>query len=195
MVQTPIPQTFTLEQYLNYDDGTDLRYELENGNLMPVPTESSENNRIAQRLYIEFLKYFPYYRIAYKDTEIAIKSSQALCRLPDLMVHSPESYTAIADQARAIIRAEMPPPLIVIEVVSPGAINNYRDYNLKHSEYAQRGILEYWIVDPQENKVTLCTLSKNAYNNQIFMGSQSLQSQVVSQLQLTPQELFNPVCE
>lgn len=30
----------TLEEYLHYDDGTDTRYELVNGELIALPTES-----------------------------------------------------------------------------------------------------------------------------------------------------------
>ncbi|MDW8199678.1 MAG: Uma2 family endonuclease [Cyanobacteriota bacterium SKYGB_h_bin112] len=36
-----------------------------------------------------------------------------------------------------------------MEVVSPGADNRNRDYCYKHTEYAARGIAEYWIVDPE----------------------------------------------
>lgn len=33
----------TLEDYLNYDDGTDTRYELVNGELIAMPPESTLN--------------------------------------------------------------------------------------------------------------------------------------------------------
>lgn len=41
-------------------------------------------------------------------------------------------------------------PSIVIEVVSPGAVARRRDYQTKRREYLSAGILEYWIVDPQQ---------------------------------------------
>jgi Uma2 family endonuclease len=37
----------TLEEYLNFDDGTDTRYELVNGELVEMPSESDLNNVIA----------------------------------------------------------------------------------------------------------------------------------------------------
>jgi len=49
-----------------------------------------------------------------------------------------------------------PPPALVIEVVSPGEANRSRNYRHKHTEYAARGIAEYWIVDPESRQVTLC---------------------------------------
>ena len=41
MTHTPVKLTF--EQYLEYEDDTDNRYELFNGELAPVPPESEEN--------------------------------------------------------------------------------------------------------------------------------------------------------
>ncbi len=37
----------TLEEYLNYDDGSDTRYELVNGDLIAMPPESRLNIEIA----------------------------------------------------------------------------------------------------------------------------------------------------
>ncbi len=57
----------------------------------------------------------------------------------------------------------MPPPALVVEVVSPGKVNQDRDYRFKRSEYAARGIKEYWIVDPQISKVTVLILNGGFY--------------------------------
>lgn len=46
----------TIEEYLNYDDGTDTRYELVNGELSAMPTESTLNIRIAILLLAYFLQ-------------------------------------------------------------------------------------------------------------------------------------------
>jgi len=54
---------------------------------------------------------------------------------------------------RSLILMDMPPPLLVVEIVSPSQEN--RDYRYKRSEYAARGIAEYWIVDPIAQKVTI----------------------------------------
>jgi Uma2 family endonuclease len=49
----------------------------------------------------------------------------------------------------------------VIEVVSPS--NPELDRVTKRREYAERGIAEYWIVDPQDETLTVLTLSGTAY--------------------------------
>ncbi|MEO1209059.1 MAG: hypothetical protein AAFX78_05910 [Cyanobacteria bacterium J06638_20] len=81
-----------MEDYLVYDDGTDTRYELENSILIEMPTGSTINALIARFLLSELAKYFPIERIASKDTEIEVSGSHTTCRLPDLLVHSEESY-------------------------------------------------------------------------------------------------------
>lgn len=42
------PRFRTFEEYLNYDDGSDRRYELVNGELIELPPESEPNNAIAR---------------------------------------------------------------------------------------------------------------------------------------------------
>ena len=106
----------TFEEFLNYDDGTDNLYELENGELILMPSESEINQRIAMLLVAYFLKLgIPYYRLRMK-TEIAVNSRMVGVRVPDLMVFSEELAEVIKDAARSLILMDMPHPLLVIEV-------------------------------------------------------------------------------
>jgi Uma2 family endonuclease len=52
---------------------------------------------------------------------------------------------------------------LVMEVVSEGTENRRRDLEIKPQEYAAAGIAEYWIVDPQEQRITVLTLNGSAY--------------------------------
>ena len=52
---------------------------------------------------------------------------------------------------------------LAIEVVSPGEENRERDLNKKRAEYAAAGVTEYWIVDPQENRIVVLTLDGSVY--------------------------------
>lgn len=45
------PRFRTFEEYLNYDDGSDQRYELVDGELIELPPGSEPNNAIAQELF------------------------------------------------------------------------------------------------------------------------------------------------
>jgi Uma2 family endonuclease len=48
-----------------------------------------------------------------------------------------------------------PLPLLAAEVVSPGSRARKRDYEEKRVDYLAVGLLEYWIVDPEEKQVTV----------------------------------------
>jgi Uma2 family endonuclease len=191
MVTTPItPQIFTLEEYLVYDDGTDTRYELEDGVLVEMPVESLENSDIAKLLLYELMKLLPLTLISYKDIEVVVTRQRAKCRIPDLLVHSPESRSAIEATGRSLITLDMPPPALVVEVVSPGEQNRNRDYRYKHTEYAAREIAEYWIVDPELQQVTVCKWLEGKYEDTIVTGEEIIASEVVANWQLTANQIF-----
>ncbi len=51
-----VTQPMTLDEYLEFDDGTDTRYELIDGEPVAVTAESDLNDCIASFLYAYFLK-------------------------------------------------------------------------------------------------------------------------------------------
>jgi Uma2 family endonuclease len=65
IAMTTVTKKLTLEEYLAYDDGTDTRYELVDGELVEMSPESNRNNRIALYLLSEFLKLLPLYLICH----------------------------------------------------------------------------------------------------------------------------------
>ncbi|MGL4884414.1 MAG: Uma2 family endonuclease, partial [Waterburya sp.] len=143
---------YTLEEYLNcVDIAQDQTYELVNGQIQEMPPESWLNLQIIMYLITEITKTIPYQQVTNK-AEIIISGSRVTARVPDLMVLTPEGAAELAQYKRSTITLDMPPPLLVVEVVSPGKKNHDRDYRFKRSEYAARGIKNYWIIDPQDQK-------------------------------------------
>ena len=184
------PKILTFEEYLAYDDGTDTRYELVDGVLVEMPPESNRNNEIARNLLFELAKHIPIALIAYKDTEVEVTGRRAKCRLPDLLVHTEESKAALAGTTRATITRDMPPPVLVVEVVSPGATNRTRDYRYKRTEYAAREIAEYWIIDPEERQITVCKWVDGQYEDTVVKGTDSIQSNAIPSFELTADQVF-----
>jgi Uma2 family endonuclease len=75
---TPQPKIFTFEEYLAYDDSTETKYELIDGELVAVPPEPLENCNIARYLLlVEFLKVLPYTLLSYKEIEIEVSGRLA----------------------------------------------------------------------------------------------------------------------
>ena len=192
MTQATRPR-LTLEEFLTYDDGTDTRYELVDGVLVEMGAESTINTLIAGFLFLQFaVMGIPAYRIGFKQW-IAVSDSTATARDPDLMVHSEASFAAIEGASQAIVRAEMPNPLLVVEVVSPGkpGEDNYdRDYVDKPKEYAARSIPEFWQVDPGRAVVIVLTLKDGAYQPVEFRGGDRVVSPNFTDLQLTADQIL-----
>jgi Uma2 family endonuclease len=82
----------------------------------------------------------------------------------------------------------MPPPTLVVEVVSPN--QEKRDYRYKRSEDAARQIPEYWIVDPILDRVTILELAEGLYEEKVYTGEQVILSPQFSQLSLTAQQVL-----
>jgi len=183
----------TFEEYLNYDDGTDTRYELVNGVLVEMGAESTINTQIAMFLVATFLQMgIPYYRLGIKQ-QIAVSSREVTARDPDLIVHSYESVEAIEGLKQALLYANMPAPALVIEVVSPGepGEKNYdRDYIEKRREYAARGISEYWLIDPHHQVVLVLRLQGKFYQEQRFTGAMAIASPTFPNLSLTAEQIL-----
>ncbi|MBT9312117.1 Uma2 family endonuclease [Leptothoe kymatousa] len=185
---TVAQQRLTLADYLAYEAPTEKRYELVNGELIEMPAESDLNQRIAMFLLAYFLKQgTPHYCLRI-GLEIAVSGTLATVRLPDLAILSEDAALALEGANRSIITYDMPPPQLVIEVVSPGQAN--RDYRHKRSEYAARGISEYWIIDPSDKQVTILVWTDGLYEGTIFRGEQPLKSTLLSDINLTAAQVL-----
>ncbi len=168
------PRFHSFEEYLSYDDGTDNLYELFNGELIAVPPESGINVEIATFLLIQFASLIGYRRVRGHGLELEVRG-EPRNRYPDLTIIREEHIEQLAK--RNTIRLTMAPPLLVVEVVSPGELQRNRDYIAKRSQYQDCGIPEYWIVDPDAQTVLVLEQAGKDYTE---VGSFSGQEQVLS---------------
>ena len=185
---TVAQQRLTLADYLVYEAPTEKRYELVNGELIEMPAESDINQRIAMFLLAYFLRQgTPHYCLR-TGLEIAVSGTFTTVRLPDLALLSEAAVLALEGASRSIITYDMPPPQLVVEVVSPGQASH--DYRHKRSEYAARGISEYWIVDPSKDQVLILIWTDGLYEERKFCGDAPLQSSLFPKLELTAKQVL-----
>jgi Uma2 family endonuclease len=86
----------------------------------------------------------------------------------------------------------MVPPLLVIEVVSPGEIQRERDYIAKRSQYQDCRIPEYWIVDPQTQTILVLELRGDTYTEiGNFSNDDLVKTSIFNQLNLKVSQVFN----
>jgi Uma2 family endonuclease len=178
----------TLREFLNYDDGTNTRYELVDGDLVKMALGTGEHNDISDDLNEHFRDEIKRLGLPWisKMMGIGIQSPRGTrwetSRIPDVVILPSEQWRSMAKR-EAFIPLNEPPPLLIVEVVSPSTVDT--DYRAKYAEYAVLDIPEYWIVDPIELKVTLCTLRAGFYSDRVFMGDDAIVSPTFPELKLT----------
>jgi Uma2 family endonuclease len=59
---------------------------------------------------------------------------------------------------------------LVIEVLSEGQQNQHRDLEVKPRDYARAAIPEYWIVDPELERISVLVLRGQAYDTHGVFG-------------------------
>jgi Uma2 family endonuclease len=188
-----IDRRWSIAEYLAYEDGSDDRFELVDGELVKMALGTGKHSDISDFLVDEFRAYFKRMGLQWiaKMMSIAIQSPRGTrwetARIPDVVVLPLEQWDAMANR-EAFIPLNESPPLLVVEVVSPSTIA--MDYRTKYAEYAVLDIPEYWIVDPIESQVTVCTLSEGFYGNQVFTGNQPIVSPTFPGLELTADKIL-----
>ena len=83
-------------------------------------------------------------------------------------------------------------PDLVVEVVSPGREARHRDYVSKRADYLAFGILEYWIVDPRDQLVTVLSRPdiESEWTERIFRDDEPILSPLLPGLALRVDELW-----
>ncbi|MEA5550557.1 Uma2 family endonuclease [Anabaena cylindrica UHCC 0172] len=188
MVQTK-HRFASFEEYLSYDDGTDKLYELFNGELIEMPPESGINVQIANRLFLIFALLIGIDRVRGHGLELEVRG-EPRNRYPDLTIIREEHIQQLAN--RNTIRLSMSPPLLVVEVVSPGELQRDRDFIAKRLQYQDCGIPEYWIIDPQTKSILVLEFSNEIYNEVgIFSGDDLVISPQFNNLNLQASQIFD----
>ena len=183
----------TLKEYLDYDDGTDIRYELEDGVLVEMSAETSLNPQIAMLLVFAFARLGVPEKHLVIGHQIEVRSHYATARQPDLVVHTTESDSALSGNEK-VLRLGFPSPLLVVEIASQtitDAKSRRRDYEQKPKEYADRGIAEMWIVDPDRSWVKVGTLADDAYQFETFQDEEPIVSPTFPELNLTAAQVLS----
>ncbi len=190
-------ENITIEEYLNYTDGSGTRYELANGELIAMAPPSWLHFLIADYLAMVFKQEIarlsePW--IALQGTGQQTKENSA--RLPDVAIVPLAEIYGELDHS-AVLRAAA---ILVVEVVSDSTA--LQDYREKVTEYQTKGIREYWVVDPDPfgaakyvgspklPTVSVYQLVEGAYQVQRFQGDTAIISATFPDLNLTAAQVL-----
>ncbi|WP_204105404.1 MULTISPECIES: Uma2 family endonuclease, partial [Spirulina sp. CCY15215] len=98
-----------------------------------------------------------------------------------------EQWQDLQDR-EAVIRLNETPPFLVVEIVSPSTKST--DRRAKRAEYSVLNIPEYWIVDPIESQVIVCSLVEGLYDAEEFRGGDRIISPTFPELILTAAQVL-----
>jgi Uma2 family endonuclease len=186
-------QRLTFADYLAYDDGTDTRYELVDGELVPMSLGTGEHGKTTKFLEKTFDAEISRCGLEWtaERFSVGVQSPRGTrwdtSRIPDIAIITLDQWATL-QKREAVIALNEPPPLLVVEVVSPSTATD--DYRAKRSEYSVLDISEYWIVDPLEQKITVCILRDGFYDSTEFRGEDRILSPTFPDLQLTAEQVL-----
>ena len=187
------PRFATFEEYLSYSSELEGRFQLIDGELIELPPESRFNSTIAVYILLALIKAGISIELIHPGKcEVQVptmRSGDAANRFPDLVVLREEHLRLT--RRRLTITLDMPPPRLVVEVVSPGKTNRDRDYINKRAQYAAIGVDEYWIVDPTAQTFLVLELAGKEYKEVgQFQGGNRIVSIAFPNLTLVAEQVF-----
>ena len=172
----------TYADYMKTSD--DERYELLNGELIMSPSPKEIHQYISGNLYFvlgAFVRernlgkaYFSPFDVVLSDTDVV---------QPDLLFVSTERAAIItADNVQGA-------PDLVVEILSPATAE--RDRTIKLDLYAQYGVKEYWIVDPDAKTITVLLRGESRFEvSGVFGEGQSLHSPTLAGFSIDLDAIF-----
>jgi Uma2 family endonuclease len=193
LTMTATTKKLTFAEYLQYDDGTDSQYELVDGELIAMSLGTGKHGSISkflERSFDDEIAKMGKQWTAQKFS-VGVRSPRSgrwdTSRIPDVVVITTQQWESLSNR-EAVIELNETPPILVVEVVSESTSTT--DYRSKRSEYAVLQIPEYWIVDPIQQIVTVCTLVEGFYDAVVFRGEERIISKVFPQLNLTADQIL-----
>jgi Uma2 family endonuclease len=152
---------WTAQAYFELDGNYQVEYYRGRVEILPMPT--IEHQRVAQRLNTALVDFVTsgHSRGEVLFAGVRLKVADDVFREPDLLF--------IPEEATGFVRKEYVERAgIVMEVL--GESDREHDLQTKRSEYARAGVPEYWIVDPETQRISVLVLEAGKYVDQTESG-------------------------
>jgi Uma2 family endonuclease len=155
-----ISKTYTYADYLKWT--FEDRLELIKGKIFKMtPAPGSTHQRQSGGLYVKLYSYL-------QGKKCEVFAAPFDVRLPRFSANDKEIITVvqpdicvICDPAKIDEKGCIGAPDIVVEILSPG--NNKKELKNKYEVYEESGVLEYWIIHPQEKTFLKYVLTDGSF--------------------------------
>ncbi|MCD7882723.1 MAG: Uma2 family endonuclease [Lachnospiraceae bacterium] len=158
----PLPkeQIYTIDDIYALPDT--LRAELIDGRIYYMAPPSRKHQRIVLSLSRKIADYID---AKGGSCEVNISPFGVFLNENDSTYLEPD-ISVVCDPNKLSDRGCEGAPDWIIEIVSPGS--RQHDYLTKLFLYRPAGVLEYWLVDPDKNRITVYDFAKNEQNEYSF---------------------------
>ncbi|WP_333179516.1 Uma2 family endonuclease [Microcoleus sp. S13_B4] len=185
-------QQLTFKEYLDYQGESGVCYELYRGHIIEMPTPTAIHIKICEFLVYQFRRFFAAHNLPLVAVvTTAVRTEENSARVPDVVICTQSLWEQVCAQPGSAVLDFEEKPLLVIEVTS----QNWRDdYIRKRAEYDLIDIPEYWIVDPNQPKIRVCSRPENegSYSHQEFLPGQQVQSVQFAEFILSVNQVLSP---
>jgi len=175
----------TVEDYRELPEGPPY-YQLIEGRLLVSPSPNRYHQDVCQNLLVLLRNYLdrnPVGVVYQSPSDVYLTSYDAY--QPDLYFVSNANAAILSPQGAAGA------PDLVIEVLSPGTAHYDRD--LKRKVYAQAGVKELWLVDPDAKQIQVLQLNPPSDKALVVHGaSASFATDLLPGLVISAAQTFKP---
>ena len=175
--------TWTEEQYLKLTDSLRRLVEFTDGEIEVLPMPTDKHQVILLFLYDLLREYLRHIGGKVLVAPLRLRIREGKHREPDILL------VLDAHDSRRQNRFWLGADLVV-EVVSPD--NPERDTVTKRADYAEAGIPEYWIVNPEDETITVLTLADDTYaEHGVFQRGEQATSVLLDGFSMSVDSVFD----
>jgi Uma2 family endonuclease len=177
----PLQGSWTERDYLEL--GTNRLVEFSDGCIEVLPMPTKLHQRIVRLLFLVLQEYVSARGLGEVFfAPLPVRLWPGKFREPDVLFVRP---------GRADYGGQPEGADLVMEVVSEGEENRRRDFETKPHEYARARVPECWIVDPENQRVTVLVLEDSTYRQHgVFGPGEAATSATLPGLAVSVADLF-----
>jgi Uma2 family endonuclease len=179
---------YTYADYLKWK--IDERIELFRGRILKLSAPNLSHQNISGNLYFHIRSFL-------SDKKCKVFAAPFDVRLPVQNRKRDDEVTTVVQPDLCVIcdlekldaRGCCGAPDLCVEILSPG--NSRKEVQLKFEIYEEAGVLEYWIVNPEEQNLLIYTLTNGKYiGSKPYAPGEVVTSTVLPGLQINLEDIF-----
>jgi Uma2 family endonuclease len=189
--QLDFDKTYSYADYLTWK--FQERLEIFKGKLFKMsPAPSTSHQKVASNLHGILWSKFKNHscKLFSAPFDVRLLDKKKTTNYSDVITVVQPDLCIICDENKLDQRGAFGAPDLVIEILSPG--NSKKEMKYKFDLYEEAGVLEYWIVNPEDKTILIYILKENQFIGiHPLIEEDQMNSPLFPQLDFIVEEIFN----